>query len=199
AAAQSREQLEQRAGELKELVEQRSSESNSRMEAAKAADAEQNARVEQLARDLVDLRRGLMSEIEKCLAADRQLEDALKRSSQEVARCGEGSQGQVQPGSAGRASGQGMPAMCEDQTADVVVARDLGASVCSMGDPNGNARVILTPIHNYDGENGVLGQVQIGETFNFIARGKEFKATKVRDVVMDPWSNEQGTRKYISC
>lgn len=90
AAAQSREQLEQRAGELKELVEQRSSESNSRMEAAKAADAEQNARVEQLARDLVDLRRGLMSEIEKCLAADRQLEDALKRSSQEVARCGEG-------------------------------------------------------------------------------------------------------------
>ncbi|CAE7787680.1 unnamed protein product [Symbiodinium sp. CCMP2592] len=90
AAAQSREQLEQRAGELKELVEQRSSESSSRMEAAKAADAEQNARAEQLARDLVDLRRGLMSEIEKCLAADRQLEDALKRSSQEVARCGEG-------------------------------------------------------------------------------------------------------------
>eukprot|EP00439_Symbiodinium_sp_Y106_P028188 s2713_g3.t1 len=90
AAAQSREQLEQRTGELKELVELRSSESNSRMEAAKAADAEQNARAEQLARDLVDLRRGLMSEIEKCLAADRQLEDALKRSSQEVARCGEG-------------------------------------------------------------------------------------------------------------
>ena len=92
-----------------------------------------------------------------------------------------------------------MPAMCEDQNGDVVVTRDLGASVCSMGDPNGNASVILTPVHNYDGENGVLGQVQIGETFNFIARGKEFKATKVRDVVMDPWSNEQGTRKYISC
>ncbi|CAE7396207.1 unnamed protein product [Symbiodinium natans] len=90
ATTQGREQLEQRASELKELVEQRSSEHSSKMEALRASAAENAARSEQLGRDLVDLRRGLTAEIAKCEAADRQLEDALKRSSQELVRCGEG-------------------------------------------------------------------------------------------------------------
>ncbi|CAJ1446668.1 unnamed protein product, partial [Effrenium voratum] len=82
ALANSKELLELKASELKELVEKRATEATGKLEALKAADAEQRSQLEQLGRGCAELsehRRGMQAELEQCRTGQRQQEDLQRR------------------------------------------------------------------------------------------------------------------------
>ncbi|CAK9111004.1 unnamed protein product [Durusdinium trenchii] len=82
-AQQSFELTQQRAVELKELLEQQGADTGPKLEALRSAQAEHSKQLEQLGRscgDLTEARRGLLADVEKCQSASRQLEEALRHA-----------------------------------------------------------------------------------------------------------------------
>ncbi|CAE7787600.1 unnamed protein product [Symbiodinium sp. CCMP2592] len=96
----SKEQLELRSAELKELFERRATETSTKLEVLRAADTERSQALDRLSKvcaEQSEARKGIVADVEHCQSSDRQLEDALKRVDAKVesaasvaAQCTEG-------------------------------------------------------------------------------------------------------------
>jgi len=92
AQMQSRQLVESSMLEMKEQIERRSADASSKIEALKASEVDQQQQLERLARantELTEMKKGLLAEVEKCQAMDRQFEEALRRMDGKVERVAE--------------------------------------------------------------------------------------------------------------